>query len=88
MLFADYWSVRRRELALEDLYRIDGLYRGSNWRAIGATAFGCALAWSGLVLPSLRPLYDYAWFVGFVAAGGAHVALAARPALSIAVSRG
>jgi NCS1 family nucleobase:cation symporter-1 len=88
VLIADYWIVRRRELALEDLYRTDGLYRGSNWRAIGATVFGCALAWSGLVLPPLRPLYDYAWFVGFVAAAGAHVALAARPAMTVAVSRG
>ena len=69
MLIADYWIVRRRELRLEDLYLTDGVYRGWNWRAIGATALGCALAWSGLVIPALKPLYDYAWFVGFFAAG-------------------
>jgi NCS1 family nucleobase:cation symporter-1 len=76
VLIADYWIVRRCELRLEDLYLEHGAYRGWNWRAIGATALGCALAWSGLIVPPLRPLYDYAWFVGFFAAGLAHLALA------------
>jgi len=75
VLIADYWIVRRCELRLEDLYLESGAYRGWNWRAIGATALGCALAWSGLIVPPLRPLYDYAWFVGFLAAGMAYLAL-------------
>jgi NCS1 family nucleobase:cation symporter-1 len=75
VLVADYWLVRRRELQLEDLYLLDGVYKGWNWRAIGATALGCALAWGGLILPALKPLYDYAWFVGFFAAGATHLAL-------------
>jgi cytosine/uracil/thiamine/allantoin permease len=61
---------------LEDLYLENGAYRGWNWRAIAATALGCALAWSGLIVAPLRPLYDYAWFVGFLAAGLAYLALA------------
>ena len=40
-----------------------------------ATLVGCALAWGGLVVPVLRPLYDYAWFVGFFAAGLLYVAM-------------
>jgi nucleobase:cation symporter-1, NCS1 family len=75
VLIADYWIVRRRDLRLEDLYLPDGQYAGWNMRAIGATLFGCALAWGGLLVPALRPLYDYAWFVGFLAAGALHVAL-------------
>jgi NCS1 family nucleobase:cation symporter-1 len=78
VLVADYWLVRRCELRLEDLYLPDGVYRGWNLRAIGATAIGCALAWGGFVVPVLKPLYDYAWFVGFFAAGAAHLALARR----------
>ena len=78
VLVADYWLVRRRQLALEDLYLPDGVYRGWNLRAIAATAIGCALAWGGVVVPALKPLYDYAWFVGFFAAGLAHLALAPR----------
>jgi NCS1 family nucleobase:cation symporter-1 len=76
VLIADYWIVRRRDLRLADLYLHDGIYRGWNARAIAATLAGCALAWGGLVFPPLKPLYDYAWFVGFFVAGGVHVALA------------
>jgi NCS1 family nucleobase:cation symporter-1 len=78
VLIADYWLVRRRRLDLEDLYLTGGVYRGWNGRAIAATAIGCALAWGGLVLPLLAPLYDYAWFVGFLASGVAHLALASN----------
>jgi NCS1 family nucleobase:cation symporter-1 len=78
VLVADYWIVRGRRLRLEDLYLPDGEYRGWNAGAIAATALGCALAWSGMFITALKPLYDYAWFVGFFAAGGAYLALAAR----------
>ena len=72
VLIADYWLVRRTELSLEDLYLPDGAYRysgGWNWKAVAATLVGCALAWGGLVFEPLKPLYSYAWFVGFFAAG-------------------
>jgi NCS1 family nucleobase:cation symporter-1 len=85
VLVADYWLVRKRELSLEDLYLPDGAYRyrgGWNWKAVTATVVGCALAWGGLVFPPLKPLYSYAWFVGFFAAGLLHWALSLgdRPA--------
>src|SRR5439155_8605374 len=72
VLIADYWLVRGKRLVLGDLYRTKGAYtyaRGWNWRAVAATLAGCGLAWIGLVVPALRPLYDYAWFVGFATAG-------------------
>jgi NCS1 family nucleobase:cation symporter-1 len=71
VLIADYWFVRKKRLELGDLYRPQGAYtytRGWNWPAIVATLIGCALAWIGLVVKPLRPLYNYAWFVGFGAA--------------------
>lgn len=37
---------------------------GTNTIAIVATALGCLFAWIGVVVEPLRPLYDYAWFVG------------------------
>jgi nucleobase:cation symporter-1, NCS1 family len=81
VLVADYWIVRRRTLRLEDLYLAAGEYGGWNTGAIGATAIGCFFAWGGLVIPTLKPLFDYAWFVGFFVAGAAHLALSrmARP---------
>jgi NCS1 family nucleobase:cation symporter-1 len=78
VLIADYWIVRRRDLRLEHLYLPDGQYRGWNVRAIAATGVGCLLAWGGLIVPAMKPLYDYAWFVGFFAAAVAHIALARR----------
>jgi nucleobase:cation symporter-1, NCS1 family len=82
VLIADYWLLRRRRLKLEDLYLARGVYRysgGWNWKAVFATAIGCALAWGGLVVPALRPLYSYGWFVGFFSAGLLYWALGSRP---------
>jgi nucleobase:cation symporter-1, NCS1 family len=86
VLIADYWILRRRSLDLADLYLRDGRYGGWNPAAVIATLLGCALAWGGLVIPAIRPLYDYAWFVGFLSAGAIYLALArgrsaAAPAL-------
>ena len=78
VLVADYWLVRGGKLVLGDLYRVGGVYHyagGWNWRAVLATLTGCALAWGGLVFPPLRPLYDYAWFVGFLVSGLLHWSL-------------
>jgi NCS1 family nucleobase:cation symporter-1 len=72
VLITDYWLVRKTRLNLEDLYLARGAYHyqgGWNWRAAFATLAGCALAWGGLVIPALKPLYNYAWFVGFFGAG-------------------
>jgi NCS1 family nucleobase:cation symporter-1 len=81
VLIADYWIVRKTSLRLEDLYLPDGAYRFSGgWHIPGvvATLAGCAAAWAGLVIPALRPVYDYAWFVGFGVAFAVYLALAKR----------
>ena len=78
VLIADYWIVRKTRLRLEDLYLPDGAYRyaaGWNWRAVAATLLGCAFAWGGLVIPALKPLSDYGWFVGFGVAFAVYVVL-------------
>src|SRR5262245_46269731 len=87
VLIADYWVLRRRQLDLADLYLRDGRYGGWSAPAVIATLAGCALAWGGLVIPAMRPLYDYAWFVGFFSAGVIYLALARRrPAAEPAAS--
>src|SRR6185295_6119703 len=78
VLITDYWLVRKKNLALADLYRTKGRYtyaRGWNWRAVVATLAGCFCAWVGALVPRLRPLYDYAWFVGFGVAFFVHLIL-------------
>ena len=76
VLIADYWLVKKKRLALGDLYRRHGTYTydgGWNWRAVVATLLGCFFAWVGVFVPRLRPLYDYAWFVGFGVAAATYL---------------
>jgi NCS1 family nucleobase:cation symporter-1 len=75
IMIADYFVVRSRKLDLQALYRRGGVYeysRGVNWRAMFALGLGVLVALVGLLLPSLRWLYDYAWFVGFLVSAGAY----------------
>jgi len=68
IMICDYFVVRRRVLFVDDLYLRDGAYeysRGFNWLALAALAAGAGTALVGLVVPSVRILYDYSWFVGF-----------------------
>jgi NCS1 family nucleobase:cation symporter-1 len=75
VLIADYWIVRRKQLSLEDLYLVNGRYGAWNWAGVTATLAGCAFAWGGLIWSPMRPLYDYAWFVGFAVAALAYLIL-------------
>jgi NCS1 family nucleobase:cation symporter-1 len=77
VLIADYFLLRRERLETLDLYRVEGAYRytrGWNPVAIAALVLGVAAALVGLLVPKLRPLYDYAWFVGFFVAAAAYLA--------------
>jgi NCS1 family nucleobase:cation symporter-1 len=70
-MICDYFVIRRKRLVLNDLYLLNGQYEysgGFNLRAIAALCIGSAVALMGLVIPSVRVLYDYSWFVGFVVA--------------------
>jgi NCS1 family nucleobase:cation symporter-1 len=86
VMIADYFLVRRAYLSVNDLYRRRGIYEydnGVNWRSVGALAAGIAVALLGLVVPPLRFLYDYAWFIGFGVAGAIYVALMQGAAMRI-----
>ncbi len=79
VMIVDYFLVRRRELAVADLYLRGRRYEfsaGVNYRALWALASGIVVALLGLVIPPLRWMYDYAWFVGFLVAGAVHYILA------------
>ncbi len=78
VMIADYFVVRHRELAVADLYRRNGVYEftnGVNYRGLAALALGIAIALLGLVVPPVRWLYDYAWFVGFGVSAAVYVIL-------------
>jgi NCS1 family nucleobase:cation symporter-1 len=81
ILIVDYYLVRRREIALDDLYRRGGAYeyaRGYHWQGLVALAAGVAPNIPGFlteigVLHDVgqvwRQIYSYAWFVGFAVSG-------------------
>jgi NCS1 family nucleobase:cation symporter-1 len=78
IMICDYFIIRRRELQIDDLYLRGGVYeysRGFNWRAVIALGLGAGIALSGFVIPPLRFLYAYSWFVGFVVSFGTYYAM-------------
>jgi nucleobase:cation symporter-1, NCS1 family len=78
IMICDHYIVRRRKLVIEELYRRGGAYEyrhGFNPKAIAALIVGVLIALIGLVVPAVRWLYDYAWFAGFVIAGGLYFLL-------------
>ncbi len=78
IMICDYYLIRRRILIVDDLYLRGRTYeynRGFNWNAVGALVAGATVALVGLVVPSVRFLYDYSWFVGFAVAFAVYAAV-------------
>jgi len=80
ILIADYWIVRKQQLAVDDLFRLRGRYtyrNGINPRAIIALVVAIAPVVPGFIRAVTTPggtvsnpnffdrLYSYAWFVTF-----------------------
>ncbi|MBI2189606.1 MAG: NCS1 family nucleobase:cation symporter-1 [Acidobacteria bacterium] len=80
ILIADYWVLRRRVLAPEDLFKLEGRYTyssGVNYRAIAALVIAVLPVLPGFLRAAMTPggqvaapalldaLYTYAWFVTF-----------------------
>jgi NCS1 family nucleobase:cation symporter-1 len=82
IMIVDYWIVRRRELDVPDLYRVNGRYAGVNAVAIVALALGVLPNIPGFLKSAgvtsgppdaFDALYVYAWFTGFAIAGAAYL---------------
>jgi nucleobase:cation symporter-1, NCS1 family len=80
ILIADYWVLRRRELSLEDLFKLDGRYSydgGVNRQALVVLVVSIVPVIPGFLRAAMTPggqvsdptfwdsLYTYAWFVTF-----------------------
>ena len=92
IMIADYYFIRKKELNLIDLYKVNGAYsyaNGFNSKAIIALLLGIAPNVPGFLLqikvvsatafPAwISHLYNYAWFVGFLVSGGLYLFLMKR----------
>ncbi len=68
ILICDYFLIKKMKLTVIDLYKRNGEYEyknGFNLKAIYALLAGVFVALIGLIIPDVKLLYDYAWFVGF-----------------------
>lgn len=69
---ADYWFVRKRRLALKELYVKTGRYNyksGFNRNSIIAFLVAIVLSFLGLFVPWLKFIWDNAWTIGLLVAG-------------------
>jgi NCS1 family nucleobase:cation symporter-1 len=81
IMICDYFLIRRKILSVGGLYLRGSEYEysaGFNWKAITALVIGTGVALVGLVVPSVRFLYDYSWFEGFAVASLIYLALIPR----------
>ena len=93
ILIADYWILRKRQLSLPDLFKIDGRYSyrgGTNARAMMALVVAVLPVVPGFVRAAMTPggvvpnptffdhLYTYAWFVTFALSAVIYLALMNR----------
>jgi NCS1 family nucleobase:cation symporter-1 len=82
IMVADYWLHRKTVLDVPDLYRVGGRYAGVNMTAVVALVLGVIPNIPGFLksaklvggAPSFwDDLYVYAWFTGFLIAGGVYL---------------
>jgi NCS1 family nucleobase:cation symporter-1 len=83
IMIVDYFSIRKQQLVLDDLYSHTGVYqynKGFNSKAIWALLIGILPNIPGFLLQIklisatafpewISHLYNYAWFVGFAVSG-------------------
>jgi NCS1 family nucleobase:cation symporter-1 len=90
ILIADYWIVRKQQLAVRELFLLNGRYtytKGINWRAIVALLIAVLPVVPGFIRAATTPggqvasptildtLYTYAWFVTFFLSFTAYLVL-------------
>jgi cytosine/uracil/thiamine/allantoin permease len=79
ILIADYFVIRKKQLELSELYKVDGIYSygntGFNKAAMMALFIGVFVALIGFWVPALSFLYSLSWFTGFIISFGLYLVL-------------
>jgi NCS1 family nucleobase:cation symporter-1 len=91
VIVCDYLVVRRGQLRVADLYAEGGAYwydMGVNRRGMMAMGTGALVAVTGLLHPSVRFLFDGAWFSAAIVAFVLYAMLMQSAAVPTAISQG
>ncbi|MCL6444805.1 MAG: NCS1 family nucleobase:cation symporter-1 [Alicyclobacillus sp.] len=67
IVIADFWFLRKRNISLQDLYRVHGIYRyakGFNLYAMVALVISMLASFAGNFLPALKMISGYGWLIG------------------------
>ncbi|WP_445505475.1 NCS1 family nucleobase:cation symporter-1 [Niallia sp. 03091] len=67
IMIADYYIVKRKKYDLASFYKKTGDYaykKGYNPKAFIALVIGLIASFIGLMVPALKDLYTYSWFLG------------------------
>ncbi len=69
IMLCDYYTIRKTDLDLDELYKENGIFRymnGFNPAALAALIIGVIVALIGYYVPDLEALYKLSWFSGFI----------------------
>jgi NCS1 family nucleobase:cation symporter-1 len=97
IMIADYWFIRRTQIAAEELYKLNGVYRyWRGWNPAALTAFIVGVAPNvpgflaaafpqtfSTVPDSFKAIYSYAWFVGLFLSVIVYLSLMSRDATRV-----
>ncbi len=85
IMIADYYVVRKKDLQLAELFKLQGAYTyssGFNPVALLALGLGVIVALIGYFVPALDFLYKLSWFTGFGVAFLVYVLAMKRPSVT------
>ena len=83
-MVVDYWVLRKQELDVAELYRVNGKYAGVNPAAVIALVLGVLPNVPGFLKSAgfikgdpnfFDSIYVYAWFIGFGLSAALYLAL-------------
>lgn len=75
VMLVDFFVIRRLRYDLDSLFVHNGEYGGWNKYAIISFGIGIIAAFIGLIIPSLRILYSFNWFLGVGVSGLVYLCL-------------
>ncbi|MCQ6278491.1 NCS1 family nucleobase:cation symporter-1 [Bacillus sp. EB600] len=69
IVIADFWIIRKCQVSVDDLYKVEGIYeykKGFNIYALITMVVGMILSFGGNFIPALKFVSGYGWLIGIL----------------------